>query len=75
MLKVYGEMKEHKLLDGIFIWRKMKDEHYFIFSSTLPIDPFSSTTPNSPSPSMLSNLPSEVINTDTLVLFYNFILI
>jgi hypothetical protein len=64
MLKVYNEMKEHKILDGILIWRKLKDEHCYIYSSSLPIDPFSPI--NTSAAPILANPPSE-INPDTLV--------
>ena len=61
MLLLFAQIKDQKVADALFIWKKMKEEKAFLFTATpLNFDHSEAAAPNT--------VPAEVINTDTLVI-------
>ena len=73
MLKLLEDIRSNHLNDAFVIWKKMKSEHFYVFTCVAPPSPYSNQAPVVPSPATLSTLSSEIINLDSLAYFFLFL--
>lgn len=70
MLKLYGAIVIHKVVDALYVWKLMRDGEFYVFSCAEVPNIFENTSANHSSAN--SSIPAEVINVDTLVRFVYF---